>query len=472
MQRDALRPHAVPPGTHVPSVLNAPLDAKQRQDLIEQLSHNLSSSGIRKRQFDRAFGGGFWLLWVQLVAGAQRSLDVLLSLALILVLSPLFLLLCVAARARGGGVSRNPRLGRWGLVYQELSFKYGPISRLPALLNVLKGEMSMIGPRAVSPGDVSTADRVAWRRFNIRPGLICLWWIRTRTNIAYGSESEADSEYLDTRSMWGDIAIGLRAIPAAFYGEGIAVAPDRIDFLGIPIDNLTMGEAIENILSMAKRPVPSQACFVNADCVNISYRDSEYRHILRNSSLVLADGLGLKLAGRILNTNIRQNVNGTDLFPLLCAQMEKQHTGCYLLGGEPGVASDVAAWIAQRFPLLPVRGHHHGFFSSEETPAILQEIRSSGAEILLLAFGAPRQEKWIAEHLALTGAKVTIGVGGLFDFYSGRIARAPIWIREIGMEWFYRFVQEPRRMWRRYFFGNAVFLWRVVSSRLGGGLPG
>jgi len=322
----------------------------------------------------------------------------------------------------------------------------------------------------VGPGDVSAADRSAWRRFNVRPGLICLWWIRQRTNIAYGTESDADSEYLDSRSIWGDVAIGLRAIPAAFYGEGIAVAPERIDFLGIPIHNLTMDETIDRILHFANQRVPSRLCFVNADCVNISCRDAEYKDILQNADIVVADGIGVKLAGRILNTNIRQNVNGTDLFPLLCAEMERRQKGLYLLGGKPGVAGDVAAWIAKRFPGLPVRGHRHGFFSAAETPAVLRGIRDSGAEILLVAFGAPRQDKWIRDHLDATGAKLAMGVGGLFDFYSGRISRAPVWVRELGMEWFYRFVQEPRRMWRRYFVGNAVFLSRVVLFRLRGGV--
>jgi N-acetylglucosaminyldiphosphoundecaprenol N-acetyl-beta-D-mannosaminyltransferase len=446
-------------------------DRAERQRLIEQLSDRYSSAGIRKRQINRLFGSNLWLIWVQIVTGIKRMIDLVISAALILVLSPVLLILWLVNRVRGQRIEVTPRLGRWGCVYHEYSFAASPFKGLPALFNLFKGDTSLVGPRAVSPGDVSAADRAAWRRFNIRPGLICLWWIRQRTNIAYGSESEVDSEYLDSHSVWGDVAIGLRAIPAAFYGEGITAAPDRIDFLGIPIDNLTMDEAIEQILQRARRPTPSQLCFVNADCVNISYRDADYSGLLQSSDMVLADGIGVKLAGRILNTNIRQNVNGTDLFPLLCAEMEKQGHSLYLLGGKPGVAADVAAWVAGKYPALPLRGHRNGFFKPGETAEVLQGIRDSGAEILLVALGAPRQDKWIREHLQETGARLSMGVGGLFDFYSGRIPRAPVWVREIGMEWFYRFVQEPGRMWRRYFVGNALFLWRVVRSRSRGGVP-
>jgi N-acetylglucosaminyldiphosphoundecaprenol N-acetyl-beta-D-mannosaminyltransferase len=440
--------------------------AGERQLLIGQLSDRFSPAGIRKRQFHRRFESNLWLVWVQILSGVRRALDLVLAFVTAVVTVPVFILCYVSARLQGGGIARIPRLGRWACVYHELCFTHGPWKSLPSLINIFRGDMSFVGPRPVMPDEVSAAERLAWRRFNVRPGLVCLWWIRKRTNIAYSSEFETDSEYLDSQSLWGDIALGLRAIPAAFYGDGISFAPDRIDFLGIPIDNLTMEEAIERMLQGAKHPLPSQVCFVNADSVNVAYRDAEYKVILQTAGMVLADGIGVKLAGKILNTNIRQNVNGTDLFPLLCSKMEKEGTGLYLLGGKPGVARDVAAWVSAHHPELPVRGHHHGFFSAAETPMLLQEIRDSGAEVLLVAFGVPKQEKWIREHLASAGPKLAIGVGGLFDFYSGRIPRAPIWVREIGMEWFYRFMQEPQRMWRRYFVGNAVFLTRVILHRL------
>ncbi len=94
------------------------------------------------------------------------------------------------------------------------------------------------------------------------------------------------------------------------------------------------------------------------------------------------------------------------------------------------------------------------------------QVRDSGADLLLVALGAPRQDLWIKKNIASTGARVAMGVGGLFDFYSGRIPRAPLWMREIGMEWFYRFTQEPGRLWKRYFVGNAVFLYRVIKERI------
>ena len=375
--------------------------SSERQRIIEQFEIRFSAQAIRRRRINHLVQSNGWLVWIQLLSGARRSLELLLASVLLAVLSPLLLILFSAVKARGGRVLRTPRLGRWGCTFNQFSFSSGPFADLPALLNVLRGDMSMVGPRAVSPGQVSGADRAAWRRFNTRPGFICLWWIRRRANIAWGTESDADSEYLDTQSLWGDLAIGLRAIPAAFYGEGVAIAPERIEMMGIGFNNLTMEEAVAGIVGLARNPHPVQLCFVNADCVNIACRDADYKNLLANSAIVLADGIGLKLAGKILNKNIRQNVNGTDLFPQLCGALAKSANadlGLYLLGGKPGVPEDVAGWIAEHHPATRVRGFHHGFFTAAETGAVLEDIRRSGAAILLVALGVPKQEKWIRDQ--------------------------------------------------------------------------
>lgn len=438
----------------------------ERQRIIQQFERRFSSGAIRRRRINRLVRSGIWLMWIQILSAVRRSLDFLVAGALFLLLSPLICILYIVNRIRHGGLIRIPKIGRWGCTFNELRFSSGPLSGFQALLNVLSGDLSLIGPRAVSPGEISAEDRKAWRRFNVRPGFICLWWIRQRANIAWGSESDADSEYLDTQSLWNDLAIGLRAIPTAFYGAGVTVAPELVRMMGITFNNVTMEEAISGILERARIPRPSQLCFVNADCVNIAYNDSDYKELLQSCGFVLADGIGLKLAGRILNSNIRQNVNGTDLFPLLCSALAGKDLGIYLLGGKPGVPEEVARWVAEHHPSVRVSGCRHGFFSAAETAGVTEDIRRSGASILLVALGVPKQEKWIRDHQRESGVNVAIGVGGLFDFYSGRIPRAPIWIRELGMEWFYRFAQEPRRMWRRYFVGNFVFLVRAIAERL------
>jgi N-acetylglucosaminyldiphosphoundecaprenol N-acetyl-beta-D-mannosaminyltransferase len=128
------------------------------------------------------------------------------------------------------------------------------------------------------------------------------------------------------------------------------------------------------------------------------------------------------------------------------------------------VAEGVVRWLAKHHPGVELAGWRHGYFSAEEEAKVIEDIRRSGAELVLVALGAPRQELWIRRARSRLGAKVMIGVGGLLDFFSGRIPRAPRWIRKLGLEWCYRLCQEPKRLWRRYLVGNAVFLARLALA--------
>lgn len=449
----------------------------QRKAAIEDLHRRYSRSGAWEQRLRRTGRTSFLLLVLEPLAMAKRGLDLLVSLGLILGFSPLFLL---GFLLTGRHLKRSARLGRWCRPFNRYSFdtERGPggrvlaalhLASLPVLFNVFLGQMSFVGPRAISPETLSRAERAVQKRYNVRPGLISPWWIRQRANIAYGTELDTDLAYVEGHGLWGDLGISLKAIPAILYGGGVATAPDRVTLLGIPIANLTMAEALETMMASLDQKAPIQVCFVNADCANLAYKIPRYREILGKADLCLADGIGLKLAGKLLAQEIRQNVNGTDMFPRLCEALAGTGRGMFLLGARPGVPEGVARWVEENYPETRVSGVHHGYFSPEEEPALLARIRESGAALLLVAFGAPRQDIWIHEHLLETGVGLAMGVGGLFDFFSGRIPRAPLWMREIGMEWVYRFLQEPGRLWKRYLVGNTLFLYRVLVTRLGWG---
>jgi len=444
------------------------------EQLRDDLYQRFSPLGRLRLRMRRAVRVMSWWLIVQPLAAAKRIADVLGALLLLVLSSPLFVVYWLSARSLS--FARIERVGRYGVVFAELRFPppRGVVSRalhatalarLPILLNILRGDLSFIGPRLVNAGALSARDYAVRKRLNVRPGLVCLWWIRRRANIAYSDELQDDAEYVDTHSLKNDLGIALRAIPAMLYGEGVAVAPDEITLLDIRVDNMTMQEAIEALLARLQAHQPAQVCFVNADCANIAYRNSAYRTMLHHATLVFADGIGMKLAGKLLRSEIKQNVNGTDMFPRLCAALEQHGLRLFLLGAKPGITERVHTWITTAYPRAVVCGTQHGYFSPAEEPAVLARIAATKPDLLLVAFGAPRQDLWVAQHQAATGATVAMGVGGLFDFYSGVMPRAPQWMREIGMEWLFRFGQEPRRMWNRYFVGNVVFLSRVVRMR-------
>jgi N-acetylglucosaminyldiphosphoundecaprenol N-acetyl-beta-D-mannosaminyltransferase len=201
--------------------------------------------------------------------------------------------------------------------------------------------------------------------------------------------------------------------------------------------------------------------FVNPDCLNIAYVDAEYRRILLEAVRVLPDGIGIHTGCRMLGVALQANVNGTDLFPQLCERAAQTGLGLFLRGARPGIAEAVASNMQAQFPGLCIDRVQDGYFDPAEEDAVIERINASGAAILLVAFGVPRQETWLARNHHRLKPPVRMGVGGFFDFYSGRIPRAPVWMREIGLEWTWRLMQEPGRMWRRYVIGNPLFLYRV-----------
>ena len=244
--------------------------------------------------------------------------------------------------------------------------------------------------------------------------------------------------------------------------------PAGIEIRGLRLLNLALDDAVAAIESAVLAGTPTRVAFVNADCVNIAARDTAYRERLAAMDWVFADGIGMRIAGRLLKQPVRDNVNGTDLFPRLCAALSLHGRSLYLLGGRPGVARAAAVWAKTHYPALRITGACHGYFGGEQTGQVVADIRRSRPDVLLVAMGVPVQEYWIGRNAASTGATVTVGVGGLFDYYSGRIPRAPAWMRRCGLEWVFRLIQEPSRLWRRYLVGNLVFLARIGRDRLAG----
>ena len=198
--------------------------------------------------------------------------------------------------------------------------------------------------------------------------------------------------------------------------------------------------------------------FVNAHCINVQRGDQEYRDALSDSDLLLPDGVGIEVASAMCGVHIGDNLNGTDLFPELCREAEEQGVSLFLLGGIPDAAAGAACWATDHFSELRIAGTHSGFFNADEEDALIEQINRSRAGILLVGMGVPLQEKWIARNRHRLNVSVVMGVGGLFDYYSGRIPRAPQLVRACKSEWMWRLAMEPRRMAMRYTWGNATFL--------------
>ncbi|MEL6666468.1 MAG: WecB/TagA/CpsF family glycosyltransferase [Pseudomonadota bacterium] len=236
--------------------------------------------------------------------------------------------------------------------------------------------------------------------------------------------------------------------------------------LGYDVVKAGMAETVYWIADRAQSRTPTQIAFLNAHCANIARKDWRYRDTLENVDALLPDGSGVSLAAKLDGKTLGDNLNGTDLFGPLCRCLAFRKIPVFFLGGAPGVAEDAAKNAIADCPNLNVAGTQHGFFSPREEGAIIDQINASGARVLFVAFGVPAQDVWLARVRHRIHAPVVLGVGGLLDFVSGRIPRAPQWMRKSGTEWMYRLKCEPRRMWQRYLVGNVTFTLHAAKYAL------
>ncbi|MHA7876571.1 WecB/TagA/CpsF family glycosyltransferase [Roseivivax sp.] len=226
----------------------------------------------------------------------------------------------------------------------------------------------------------------------------------------------------------------------------------------------TTGATVEALLEGAARRV----FFVNAHTANLRARIPALAAAFARADAVLPDGIGVELAGRMTGTRLTENLNGTDFVPELLRGAAKRGLSVFLFGGTPGTAEAAAAKLCTMIPGLRIAGTRDGYEGAQDDAAALAEINASGADILLVAMGVPKQEIWIDKHSAALTPRLQLGVGALFDFLAGNVARAPMALRRARLEWVWRLAMEPRRMAGRYLLGNATFLARAARHALAG----
>jgi N-acetylglucosaminyldiphosphoundecaprenol N-acetyl-beta-D-mannosaminyltransferase len=209
-----------------------------------------------------------------------------------------------------------------------------------------------------------------------------------------------------------------------------------------------------------------QVFFTNVHTIHLARKDREFRDVVNHANIVLPDGSGLKVAGKLFKRPIVENLNGTDFVPRVVRKAAAHGWSVYLLGGTLDVTKECRRRWLEQYPMLKIVGLHHGHFALDEEEAILDDINAKRPDILLVALGSPLQEMWIARHASELKTSVSIAVGGLFDFISGQRKRAPRWMRRVGLEWVYRFFQDPRTKWTRVFIEIPAFIILILIQSL------
>jgi len=230
----------------------------------------------------------------------------------------------------------------------------------------------------------------------------------------------------------------------------------RYRLFGVWIDALTMEQTVARCAELIDERRPVQHCVLNASKVVLMQDVEGLTEIIDRCDLVNADGQSVVWAGRLLGVPLPERVAGIDLMERLLSSAEERQWPVYFLGAAEEVLADFQAVVRERYPGLVVAGARNGYFTDDAEVA--RAVREAGARLLLVGITSPRKEQFLAEQLPLMGPVFAMGVGGSFDVWAGRAERAPAWMQRIGLEWFHRLAQEPRRMWRRYLVGNSRFV--------------
>jgi N-acetylglucosaminyldiphosphoundecaprenol N-acetyl-beta-D-mannosaminyltransferase len=244
---------------------------------------------------------------------------------------------------------------------------------------------------------------------------------------------------------------------------------ERITLMGCSIDNLSMEETLQTIEGFIHTGKPHQHVVVNVDKLVKASRDPELRQIINDCALINVDGMPVVWASRLLGKPLKERVAGVDLFEALMRRAGDRGWRVFLLGAQEEVVSKVAATYQHKYPRLVLAGYRNGYWKGElEEAQVVEQIRDARPDLLFVAISSPKKEQFLGRYQAEMKIPFAMGVGGTFDVAIGHVRRAPVWMQKSGLEWFFRFLQEPRRMFRRYFIEDMAFVRLFIKEAVNG----
>ncbi len=234
--------------------------------------------------------------------------------------------------------------------------------------------------------------------------------------------------------------------------------------LGCPISKLDLDQVIKEAESFIKSKKPHYIAVVNVAKIVKMRSDRQLTSSVKSADLIGADGVPLVWASRLLGNPLPGRVNGTDLMYRLLERADEKGYRVFFFGAKEEILQAVLTRVRSEYPGVRIAGWQNGYFKPEDEWNVARKIRASRADILFIAFGTPKKEIWVGRYLQAMGVPVVHGVGGSFDVFAGLIPRAPVWMQKGGLEWLFRLLQEPGRMWKRYLVTNSLFVGLLVKE--------
>jgi N-acetylglucosaminyldiphosphoundecaprenol N-acetyl-beta-D-mannosaminyltransferase len=246
------------------------------------------------------------------------------------------------------------------------------------------------------------------------------------------------------------------------------ITPQKVTLFGITVDNLTMEETVDRIVALIGDGGIHQHVVINVDKIVKMESNPALRTSVLDCDLINADGQPIIWVSRIVQAPLKERVTGIDLFDVLIARCAERGLKPYLVGSRQEVVARTVDVLKSKYPKLQLAGWRNGYWSREEEPGVVQEIKNARPDVLCVAVGSPKQELFLCKWKKDMQVPFVMGVGGSFDVTAGVLKRAPRWMQDSGLEWLFRLAQEPRRLWRRYLIEDMAFfrlVWREWRSR-------
>jgi N-acetylglucosaminyldiphosphoundecaprenol N-acetyl-beta-D-mannosaminyltransferase len=243
---------------------------------------------------------------------------------------------------------------------------------------------------------------------------------------------------------------------------------DKVSILGVDVCVVDSQALTRNIVDTVRRHERRVFPYVNIYAVNIAYRNPRFRQILNDGGNAYCDGEGVRLGAGILGRRLPPRIVLTYYYWELCEALEREGVSIFLLGAQADLVGRAVEETRRRHPRLVVAGYHHGYFEKQgkESEEIVRQVNDSGADVLFVGFGMPLQEYWIAENAPRLNVHAILPCGSMIDYAAGARHLTPRWMGDHGLEWLYRLIQEPSRLWTRYLIGNPLFVLRVLHQRV------
>lgn len=247
---------------------------------------------------------------------------------------------------------------------------------------------------------------------------------------------------------------------------------DHVLILGVKVHKLYKEDVLNRISETLQSDARLVISYVHVKALNQAYENPALRDYFNRADLVYCDGFGVKWAARLLGADLPARFTLADWLDELIQLMMRENASVFFLGGPPEVAQRAADKLGRQYPELKIAGANHGYFDktpgSSQNGEVISKINAANPDLLLVGMGTPIQEYWLDENLPEIKAKVIMSVGGLLEYYSGDLKRGPQWMTQTGFEWLYLLLKEPARYWKRYLFGNPLFILRVLKQKITG----